>query len=69
MQQTKSIKAPSNKGISYATSMFGTTYVFLDGKRVGSIQHKESGYQYFPKNSREGGEVFSTLADCKRSLE
>lgn len=43
--------------------------VLLDGKRVGTIKRLGAAqYQYFPKGKRVGGDVFSTLADCQRSL-
>lgn len=50
-------------------------YVYLDGKHVGKILVSIGGehFQYLPKlNSRkycEGGEVFTSLRDCQKSLE
>lgn len=52
--------------------------VYLEGKLVGKIvekRNREGGetYQYLPKlNSRkygEGGEIFTSLKDCHKSLE
>ena len=43
--------------------------VFLDGKRVGKIKKTDLGWQYFPKGSKFVGDPFSTLEDCKYSLE
>ena len=42
--------------------------VKVDGKVSGTINLCAGGYQYVPKNGR-GGEVFSTMRDCKQSLE
>lgn len=43
--------------------------VLLEGKIVGEIRHVATGYVYFPKGQRTGGETFDTLALCKKSLE
>lgn len=43
--------------------------VHLEGKKVGDIHKVEGGYQYFPNNQTKGGEIFSTIADVKLSLE
>ncbi len=47
--------------------------VKLDGKLVGVIKRSGDdrgyGWRYFPKGDRIGGQVFPTLAACKRSLE
>jgi len=43
--------------------------VFLDKKYVGSIKKVEGGWQYTPKRSKDGGDVFKTLQQCKHSLE
>lgn len=50
---------------SYANS----TDVNLDNKLVGEIRRVDGGYQYFPLNHEEGGEIFPTLKKCKESLE
>jgi hypothetical protein len=62
-------------GIKY-TVVKGThdLRVFLDGKHVGTIEQRfeeKAGtvYQYFPKGHTDGGEVFPTLLEVKRSLE
>lgn len=41
--------------------------VRLDGKICGEIR-KVDGYQYFPKNSNDGGYIFETITDVQRSL-
>jgi len=51
--------------ITYKTE----TTVILDGKAVGKIKELDGGYQYFPKGSKVGGEVFTHLRLCKDSLE
>ena len=43
--------------------------VRLDGKIVGSIKEVHEGYQYFPKGSMHGGEIFATANAVKLSLE
>jgi hypothetical protein len=53
--------------------------VYLEGRKVGYIrqQHNvktekgfESGWRYFPVSTpRKGGDFFSTIEDCQRSLE
>lgn len=43
--------------------------VYLDGKKTGRIKKVPTGYQYFPKGQKVGGEIFFKLEDCKRSLE
>jgi hypothetical protein len=47
----------------------GNMKVRLDGKIVGSIHAFNGGFQYFPKGSKTGGELFPSLEACKRSLE
>ncbi len=42
--------------------------VRLNGKRVGIINPVEGGWQYFPKNSKCGGEVFKTIDLVQKSL-
>ena len=44
------------------------TLVKLDGKVVGHINQVKGGYQYFPKGSKTGGEVFKTKGECMYSL-
>ena len=45
-------------------------YVYLDNKHVGNIfEIQGKGWQYFPKGQKEGGEIFASLALCKKSLE
>tara|TARA_R110000782_G_C14456538_1_gene372849 strand:- start:44 stop:217 length:174 start_codon:yes stop_codon:yes gene_type:complete len=43
--------------------------VLLDSKGVGVIKCDIGKYQYFPKGQKTGGEVFTTLEDCKNSLK
>jgi len=43
--------------------------VLLDDKLVGEIRPVNGGWQYFPKGSKIGGDVFKRLPDCQRSLE
>lgn len=43
--------------------------VKLGGKKIGEIRNeKENEFQYFPKGSKTGGEIFSTLQACEDSL-
>lgn len=43
--------------------------VRLDSRFVGEIRPVLNGWRYFPKGSKDGGEVFNTVIDCQRSLE
>lgn len=52
-------------GISYETKVT----VKLDGKIIGHIQEKNGGFAYFPKGSKDHGEIFSSISDVKKSLE
>lgn len=47
----------------------GKISVTLDGKLAGYIEAVEKGFQYIPLGQPEGGEVFSTIGGCKKSLE
>jgi len=42
--------------------------VILEKKTVGVIKQSKEGFQYFPLKSKNGGEVFKKLVDCKKSL-
>lgn len=42
--------------------------VFLDGKFVGVIEKVGVGWRYFPRG-HEGGEIMTTCAAVKKSLE
>jgi hypothetical protein len=42
--------------------------VLLEVKIVGRIRYTVQGWQYVPKGKSDGGEHFSTLYDCKKSL-
>lgn len=39
------------------------------GKRVGTIKPVEGGWQYFPINTKQGGQVFNTFQQVQKSLE
>jgi len=43
--------------------------VYLDGKRVGTIWRTATGWAYFPKGQKKGGETFPSLAKVKASIE
>lgn len=55
-------------GISYKSRVAGVL-VFLDGTQVGAIRGTNNGWRYQPRGSRSFGDEFSTLNECKRSLE
>ena len=60
--------------ITYADAragLKGTVFVYLAGKRVGTIFRKpEGGYEYKPKGSSHlKGDKYPSLDACKRSLE
>lgn len=42
--------------------------VRTDGYISGEIRKVEGGYQYFPKGSKTGGDVFETLSQVHKSL-
>lgn len=54
-------------------SASGRWLVYLAGKHVGNIRKEKIEskwtYRYYPKGSQVGGEAFSTLIECKKSLE
>jgi hypothetical protein len=58
--------------ITYGKCNNGIT-VKLDGVRVGTIRSVPNGWQYWTRTAFGGtatrGEVFSTVNECKRSLE
>lgn len=43
--------------------------VKLDGKSIGKIIQVDNGFQYFPNNSKNGGEIYPNVNDVKQSLE
>lgn len=43
--------------------------VRLDKKRVGTIKPVEGGWQYFPLNHKQGGEIFDSITKVQQSLE
>ncbi len=43
--------------------------VRLNGRRVGTIKPVNGGWQYFPLNHKQGGEVFATITKVQKSLE
>ena len=42
--------------------------VRTDGRISGEIRKVNGGYQYFPKGSKAGGEIFETLEQVQKSL-
>lgn len=42
--------------------------VLLDGKVVGRIYRVTGGYQYFPSGSRDGSDVYASIASLRSSL-
>lgn len=42
--------------------------VRINNKLIGEIKKVETGWQYFPKGKKEGGEIFKDVRECKRSL-
>jgi hypothetical protein len=55
--------------ITYVNNSSVLVIVLVDGKQVGEIRNTADGWSYFPKGQKKGGEVFKSLAACKRSLE
>jgi hypothetical protein len=51
------------------TSSKDVMRVKLDRKIVGVIRIVEGGYAYFPKGSKEGGEVFKSVREVQLDLE
>lgn len=43
--------------------------VKLGGKKVGTIKPVEGGWQYFPLNHKQGGEIYPTIQLVQKSLE
>ena len=43
--------------------------VFLEGKKVGEIKKVVGGWQYFPKGSKQGGDIFKKISECEDSLK
>ncbi len=39
------------------------------GKVVGEIRPVNGGWQYFPRDSKHGWDVFPSLTECQRSLK
>ena len=46
----------------------GPLLVRLDGKICGEIRKVKTGFQYFPKGQKEGGEIFETVQAVQKSL-
>ena len=44
-------------------------HVYLDQRKVGVIIRVEKGWQYVPKGSKVGGDVFATIKKVIKSLE
>jgi hypothetical protein len=55
---------------AYGTDKNGKTIVTvkLEKKIVGAIKPVESGFKYFPKGQKTGGEKFETIAQVMNSL-
>lgn len=43
--------------------------VRLDGRICGEIRKVNTGFQYFPKGQKIGGDVFPTLIEVQKSLQ
>ncbi len=52
-------------------SIINAERVFLEKKYIGNIKTVTGGYRYVPKGHKDeqGGEIFTSLAGCKKSLE
>lgn len=44
------------------------TIVKLDGKVVGKIKEVKTGWQYFPKGQKTGGDICSSKFACMQTL-
>lgn len=56
--------------ITYSNLPSGSVRVYLDGKHVGTIRNEvPNGFAYYPVGSRSKGEVLSTIAAVKATLE
>jgi hypothetical protein len=55
--------------ITYKEGIDVFVIVYLDKKRVGSIRKVERGWAYFPKGSKERGEILPTINAVKKSIE
>lgn len=66
--EVKILKMAKINSISYEDH--GTEIkVYLAGKKAGEIRKVKTGWQYFPKGSKNGGDVFPSKLEAKRSLE
>lgn len=55
-------------GVEYTTG--NRWIIFLDQKKIGHIcELGEGQFQYQPLGCKTGGEIFSTFAECRRSLD
>jgi hypothetical protein len=43
--------------------------VKLDGRHVGEIRKVEKGFQYYPKDSKNGGDIFDSVSRVQDSLQ
>lgn len=60
----------SYKGVKKANGVSKTEFaVYLGNRRIGTIRKVKLGYQYFPKGSDNGGDVYVSIEQVKRSLE
>jgi hypothetical protein len=53
--------------ITFTDGLRGTT-VKIGRRMAGTIKTVEGGFQYWPKGSRNAGDIFPTMAECRRSL-
>ena len=44
-------------------------WVYLDGKRVGTIRPAGGGYSYFPLGQKKGGAIYLTIREVRKSIE
>lgn len=57
-----------NNRIAYE-QLTNVVYVYLDGRRIGTIRKGSDGYRYFPKGDTVGGDSYCTIGEVKKSLE
>ena len=55
--------------LTYKDLDAGGIAVFLDAKRIGTINGSSKGWRYHPKGTKIVGDAFPTLDACKKSLE
>ena len=55
--------------ITYSHKNILKIKVLLDGRIIGKIKPTEHGWAYWPKNSKNHGEIFKNIQLVKNSLE